>query len=194
MENYGVKNRNKKSIERICIAMFEILREKNFDNISITEICDRAEIARKTFYRNFNNKEEVIQTTIDLKLSEFNNNGILEQVNYPSDLTKKYFEFWYERRDFLKILYEKNLFTILNYKYDIYMRQLRTKFNANEEDSIELEYFLKFISGGFWNVLQTWIRRDFKESPNEMTELTSMYMERLKLALESNTYVYNVDK
>ncbi|MGL4740688.1 MAG: TetR/AcrR family transcriptional regulator [Sarcina sp.] len=194
MENYGVKNRNKKSIERICIAMFEILKEKNFDNISITEICAKAQIARKTFYRNFNNKEEVIQATIDLKLSEFNNDGILEQVKHPSNLTEKYFEFWYERRDFLKILYEKNLFTILNYKYDVYMRQLRKKFNANEEDSIELEYFLKFISGGFWNVLQTWIRRDFKESPQEMTELTTMYMERLKLALESNTYLYDFDK
>ncbi|WP_297436234.1 TetR/AcrR family transcriptional regulator, partial [uncultured Clostridium sp.] len=180
MENYGVKNRNKKSIERISNAMLEILKEKEFDSISITEICSRAEVARKTFYRNFNSKEDVIKTAIDLKLSEFKGTGILKEMANPLELSERYIQFWYDRRDFLKLLLERNLFGILNYKYDIYMQDLRKLMKGDEEETPEIEYFLKFISGGFWNVLQTWVRKDFKESPKELAKLTAIYMERLQ--------------
>ena len=189
MENYGVKNRNKKSIERISNAMLEILKEKEFDSISITEICNKAEVARKTFYRNFNNKEDVIKTSIDLKLSEFTSTGILTEGVNPLELSECYIQFWYDRKDFLKLLLERNLFSILNYKYDIYMQDLRRLMKGDEEETPEIEYFLKFISGGFWNVLQTWVRKDFKETPKELAKLTAIYMERLQEAIASKSYL-----
>ncbi|MGL4760607.1 MAG: TetR/AcrR family transcriptional regulator [Sarcina sp.] len=190
MENYGVKNRNKKSIERISNAMLEILKEKEFDNISITEICSKAEVARKTFYRNFSNKEDIIKSSIDLKLSEFKSTGVLDKMVNPIDVSEPYIQFWYDRRDFLKLLYDRNLFSILNYKYDIYMQDLRRLIKGEEEETPEIEYFLKFISGGFWNVLQTWVRKDFKESPKELAKLTTMYMERLQGAIASNSSLF----
>ena len=188
MENYGVKNRNKKSIERISNAMLEILKEKEFDNISITEICSKAEVARKTFYRNFNNKEDVIKTSIDLKLSEFTSTGVLDKM-VTLDISESYIQFWSDRKDFLKLLFERNLFGILNYKYDIYMQDLRRLMKGEEEETPEIEYFLKFISGGFWNVLQTWVRKDFKETPKELATLTAIYMERLQGAIASKSYL-----
>ncbi|MGL5066500.1 MAG: TetR/AcrR family transcriptional regulator [Sarcina sp.] len=190
MENYGVKNRNKKSIERISTAILEILKEKEFDKISITEICDKAEVARKTFYRNFNNKEDVIKSSIDLKLSEFTSTGVLTKGINPVDISESYIQFWYDRKDFLKLLYERDLFNILNYKYDVYMQDLRRLIKGEEEETPEIEYFLKFISGGFWNVLQTWVRKDFKESPKELANLTAMYMERLQGAIASNSSLF----
>ena len=189
MENYGVKNRNKKSIERISNAMLEVLKEKEFDSISITEICSKAEVARKTFYRNFNNKEDVIKSSIDLKLSEFTSTGVLNKVIKPIEISESYIQFWYDRKDFLKLLFERNLFGILNYKYDIYMQDLRRLMKGDEEETPEIEYFLKFISGGFWNVLQTWVRKDFKESPKELAKLTAIYMERLQGAIASKSYL-----
>ncbi|WP_297520243.1 TetR/AcrR family transcriptional regulator [uncultured Clostridium sp.] len=190
MENYGVKNRNKKSIERISNAMLEVLKEKEFDSISITEICSKAEVARKTFYRNFNNKEDVIKSSIDLKLSEFTSTGVLNKVIKPIEISESYIQFWYDRKDFLKLLFERNLFGILNYKYDIYMQDLRRLMKGDEEETPEIEYFLKFISGGFWNVLQTWVRKDFKESPKELAKLTAIYMERLQGAIASNSSLF----
>ena len=180
MENYGIKNRNKKSIQRICGAMLEVLKEKEFEQISITEICLKAEVARKTFYRNFDSKEFVIKKMIDLKLSEFETMSLLKEMNHPRELSKKYFEFWYEHREFLKILYDRNLFSILNYKYDLCMIELRNLFYGEEEESLEREYGIKFISGGVWNILQTWVRKDFNETPIQMANFTTKYMNEFR--------------
>ena len=34
-------------------AMFDLLRDNRFENIKVTDICDKAEIHRTTFYKHF---------------------------------------------------------------------------------------------------------------------------------------------
>ncbi len=41
-------------------ALFEILMEKDFRDITISEITRRAKVGRMTFYRNFSRKEEIV--------------------------------------------------------------------------------------------------------------------------------------
>ena len=50
-------------------AMFDLLRENRFETIKVTDICDKAEIHRTTFYKHFDNKYELLEYCI-LKLSE----------------------------------------------------------------------------------------------------------------------------
>ena len=50
-------------------AMFDLLRDNRFENIKVTDICDKAEIHRTTFYKHFDNKYELLEYCI-LKLSE----------------------------------------------------------------------------------------------------------------------------
>lgn len=41
-------------------ALVELLREKNFDEVSVQEIVDRALIAKNTFYNNFSDKNDLL--------------------------------------------------------------------------------------------------------------------------------------
>ncbi|WP_366516824.1 TetR/AcrR family transcriptional regulator [Staphylococcus carnosus] len=41
-----------------------LLEKENFDKITITKICDKAGINRSTFYRNYENKEDIVIQTI----------------------------------------------------------------------------------------------------------------------------------
>ena len=46
--------------ERIADALLELCSEKPFPDISISEITDRADVGRATYYRHFSSKEDVI--------------------------------------------------------------------------------------------------------------------------------------
>ena len=45
-----------------CIkeAFFALLKEKNFQDITISDLCKKADISRQTFYSLFKNKENIL--------------------------------------------------------------------------------------------------------------------------------------
>src|SRR5699024_5789084 len=51
--------------EWIFQALLILLREKNLEVITITEICEKAGVNRSSFYRNFASKEDVIAKQLD---------------------------------------------------------------------------------------------------------------------------------
>lgn len=51
----------------ILEALLKLMEEKNYEKITIKELTARADLDRKTFYRNFRSKEEVLY----LQLQEF---------------------------------------------------------------------------------------------------------------------------
>ncbi|WP_143803627.1 TetR/AcrR family transcriptional regulator, partial [Oenococcus oeni] len=46
-------------------ALIELMKTKDYQDISITEIAQKAELSRKTFYHSFKNKEAVINYLCD---------------------------------------------------------------------------------------------------------------------------------
>ena len=44
----------------ILEALLKLMEEKNYEKITIKELTARADLDRKTFYRNFRSKEEVL--------------------------------------------------------------------------------------------------------------------------------------
>ena len=61
MSNEG---RNAYVTEHITAAMLSLLKEKPLVEITISELCDRAGVARTSFYRNFQEKEDILKVWI----------------------------------------------------------------------------------------------------------------------------------
>ncbi len=58
-----------KSINKICIAYLDLLEKKSASSITIVDLCDEANVARSTFYDNFENISDVTQA-ITAKMEE----------------------------------------------------------------------------------------------------------------------------
>ena len=56
-----MKKKEKNVSEYITEALLELLTEKNLNEISISELTDKANVSRVSFYRNFNSKNEIIE-------------------------------------------------------------------------------------------------------------------------------------
>jgi AcrR family transcriptional regulator len=41
-------------------GLMELLEEKEYKAITITQLCEQAKIARRTFYRHFESKEDIL--------------------------------------------------------------------------------------------------------------------------------------
>ena len=53
----GHKKQREQSARMIETALFELMEEKAFNEITVSEIVKRADVARRTFYRLYNRKE-----------------------------------------------------------------------------------------------------------------------------------------
>jgi len=57
--------------EDIINGLFSVMEKYNFTLITVTQITQEASVGRKTFYRYFKNKEEVLEESINLLFIEY---------------------------------------------------------------------------------------------------------------------------
>ncbi len=61
MSNEG---RNAYVVERLTGALLELLEEKPLADVSVSELCDRAGVGRTSFYRNYQEKEDILRARV----------------------------------------------------------------------------------------------------------------------------------
>jgi AcrR family transcriptional regulator len=57
--------RSRRSRRLIVEALIALMREKRYDRITVQEIIDRADVGRTTFYAQFRNKEDVLESEVE---------------------------------------------------------------------------------------------------------------------------------
>lgn len=55
-----VERKQRAARERIVRAAAELFAERGFDDVSVSDIAERAEVGRTTFFRHFGDKQEVV--------------------------------------------------------------------------------------------------------------------------------------
>ena len=63
------QERSAKTVNNIRLALRSLLSEKDYERLSVKEICERAHICRKTFYIYFESKEDLLRDVLDRTLS-----------------------------------------------------------------------------------------------------------------------------
>ena len=88
-------------------GLLEVMKQKRYDEISISDLCDRMEIPRKSFYRYFTGKDGALQALIDHTLMEFADyteayrQGKVRTIQLDLE---SFFQFWIQRKDLLDVL------------------------------------------------------------------------------------------
>ena len=88
----------------ILQALLDTMEEKNYDKITVSEICRTAELDRRTFYRNFNSKQEVLEQYIEQLCREYM--AAFCKLDKPDkeSATLLFFQFWKEHLQFIRNL------------------------------------------------------------------------------------------
>jgi AcrR family transcriptional regulator len=59
-ENQMPRRKDIVVVDQLETAIFNLLKEKEYKDISISELCDKAWVSRCTFYRNYRDMDDII--------------------------------------------------------------------------------------------------------------------------------------
>ena len=163
------------SLESLAKSFFYYLQKKPMKAISVTEICDRAGLSRRTFYRNCDTKEDLILYACDRLIV-----ALLETVDFSSEdarqLYLNYFEYWGQHKMFLRCLVEYKLYGSFVERFvQNCSRQMRFPLQeqafSKKKDVERYRFFCNsFLLGGLSRMLYAWAESDFSLSEQELTE------------------------
>lgn len=150
--------------ECITTALLQLMSEKPIAEISVTEIVKRAGVARVSFYRNFESKENVIELHLVTLIKEWGKDfEVLGDVSKFSDSLIRHF---YEHKDFYLMLYNQDLSNMI-------YENLRSACEV-DKSKVNLERYGKsMLAGMLFGWLDEWMRQGMPESPDEIALLSN---------------------
>ena len=172
--------RQQKTRTAILNAFENLLAQKNYNKITVREIIDAANVGRTTFYDHFETKDALLgelcanlfehvfstrpdlETGHDFSLSQGNMRVIIVHMLYHlKDNGSSISRLLVGESSEIFLLYFKRYLdeTILQYTLP--------KMVCTNSD-VPKDFLKNHISGSFVNMVQWWIRRGMKESPEEL--------------------------
>ncbi|EFM12473.1 transcriptional regulator, TetR family [Paenibacillus curdlanolyticus YK9] len=108
-------------------AFESLIRERDFDNITVRDITERAKVNRATFYAHFTDKYDILESTITAHIMNNIANNLIEQAELNEETITKVFlalcEYHSELNIFCQRSY-KSLGPIIESQIKIKLQQL----------------------------------------------------------------------
>lgn len=168
------------SKEKLSNALLAIMEQYDYKEITITQISQEAGLSRKTFYRLFADKEDVLAFFFEHLYQECLAQIKSKQIQDYWDIVQCYFDFFEERRSLLFLLKHHNLLTLLfegSYQYSFQVFEYVHSKEAADAFSLPLPYMLAYSVGGMYSMLLKWVESGMEiPSPLLIAELKKAFM------------------
>lgn len=172
--------RKTRSRQYLTDALLDLMREKDFEGISVNEIVRKARVSRSTFYFQFEDKYHFLNQIIDDVLND------LRRAANPSDQLEngleweshayyqRHFEYIYDHAHFFQTMLGQHGAPLFNRKFEqsayaTYQDIFRTFEGGALGGS--LDYFIQYIISAHIGITVKWINGGLRESPASMAEL-----------------------
>lgn len=158
-----------------CIveSLVQLMKEKDFKDITITEITKKAGVSRMSYYRNYYFKEDILNNYMNELIEGYEKirNIIIEKnknCTYP--LILHVLRFFDDNKNFVIALEKSNLSNIIQNRLNVFIEK------TYPFDTTESKYNSIIFSGALYNMCKTWILTGSKEDSNILAEI---FVERM---------------
>lgn len=162
------KEANLRVKNSITSTLLSLMHEKSFSDISISELIRAAGVARVSFYRNYDSKEDVLLTLIDDVLEQFRETIEYAGENYYTcPNVRRSFEYFRKYGNFALDLYRFGYGSILLEKLNRFHEEVA---GTMPNSSIE-KYNLYMYIGALFNTAIMWLQNGTRESEEDITRI-----------------------
>lgn len=150
----------------IVDALLILMNKKDYNDITVGEIVEKAGVNRSTYYRHFDKKEDVIKYFLDklsMDIIEWNR---AKEVTFEEHLINMYTHY-YKHKSQMMTIYNSGLSILF---LDILKKHLGS--GADNDTPVSTKYDIAFHIGGTFNQFLLWFSRDMEDSPEEMAAYT----------------------
>lgn len=168
MSNKSDNKRKQASKEHMFKALFKLIQTKRLADISVSELCDLAEVNRTTFYNHYDNVNALARDARQNILNEFARQFEGNHDGYtPNNLLIMFQHFYYNQ-----IVYRT--YFQLNPSYDemldIYNKDQAKQHYPGQTDNL-MRYHAEFFAAGMTAIIRRWLFGGCKETPAEMVKV-----------------------
>lgn len=172
----------KKTQTLIIESLIGLLEKQSFESLSVMQITQEALVARNSFYRNFQSKEDIVRTHVKILIDEYSSARQIVNAATPLDLALAFFPFFKKHARFILLIKKNNLLSILQDEFAVYLTSLMSRKSSQSSFLLRLSnkergYFLAFHAAGICQVLVRWIDDGCRESERQMASLLARFVE-----------------
>ncbi|MGM9858025.1 MAG: TetR/AcrR family transcriptional regulator [Bacilli bacterium] len=163
-------------------ALLFLLDKKEYEFITVKEVCHKAGVSRSTFYLHYETMDDLLRETIQLVNKKFSNS--FNEITERNDLTtsvltnakylKPYLLFIKNNLKVYQLMHKKSeLFSIEESTQKLYasiFAPALTNFEVNEE---EQKYIFAFYCCGTLGIIKQWIKDKCKDDIDLIIDLIS---------------------
>ena len=174
--------RQRKSRESIFSAFTDLLSEKDFTQITVGEIIERADVGRATFYAHFETKdyllkelcEELFCHVFDATMKEHPNHHHIFDCSSTDSVFLHLFQHLQKNdNQVLQLLSCQNNDLFLQYFRANLQKLVATQLSAfadRKPDILPESYWISHITATFVDTLRWWLDNGMKESSETLAE------------------------
>ncbi len=169
-------------------ALLILLEKKDYEYITVKEICQKAGVNRSTFYLHYESINDLLEETIEMtnkKFAEsFDESKHIFTSNWKQTLKKEdlmlvttpylepYLKFIKENKKIFRLSHNKpeilNTEQTFNKMYTNLFEPIMDKFNIKKE---EQRYILEFYSKGILAIILEWLKNNCKDEINDVIKV-----------------------
>lgn len=168
-------------------ALTSLLTEKAFEDIRISDICDRAMVHRTTFYKHFEDKYQLLDFSLEKTLAGFreksmNSTSDINSREYYINLIRHLLEHMYENKKLYSIGLLNDGSTTKLLKRTV-IECIKSSLESNVENGIKLTVptpiISEFYSAAIVNLARWWLESNTPVSIDEMVKYSNLMISDL---------------
>lgn len=171
-----------RSQTEITGTLLQLMRLYPYPEITVKQILLEAHVARKTFYRNFQSKDDVLDSYITGIMHQYAQSLKQQTSSRLSDILDIIFSFCVQNKEFLLLLRNNHMMHVLLEKWNTLIPILHeqivnadcTLFHGFSEKQVS--YIIAFNVGAVWNIIMKWIEYDMLDPADVIQETILNYL------------------
>ena len=178
MANLKTDRRSQRTQRLLHEALMTLMQEKRYDDITVQDIIDQADVGRSTFYAHYQDKEDLVTSGL-IRLMD-----ILSQMLARSPAAgglrllpaRELFEHVRENQHLFKALARgRGLELFIEKGQEYWSRKiaadLQAKLPEGQQPAVPVQVIAHFVAGTLITMLSWWLENKMPYSPEKMGEM-----------------------
>ena len=163
-------------------GLLDAMGQQHYDEITVSALCERMGIPRKSFYRYFSSKEGALHALIDHALLDFES-FTAERIRSGGSMqeeVERIFAYWFHKKKLLDALARSGLSGVLVDRaigHSIFETTRDRRFLPPEEQQAQAYITLFFVSGMMSMVIQ-WHHEGYPQTVQQMASIAIRLVSR----------------
>jgi AcrR family transcriptional regulator len=156
-------------------ALVSLTLEKGFEEVTIRDITDRADVGYATFFRHYPDKEALLADVLEAMKDEFQSLlAPFSIVSNPEKTGTLLFEYVEQNCDLCRVLFNStDTMSLLKPVQEIGLSESPSMFSVSKQSSVPFDIAISHLMSSLVMLIRWWLDHDMPYTPERMGQFAA---------------------